>query len=263
MKALGFIKSEDFFRDGSTVVMSLTEAGRRYAIERLGRLGRQATRDDAKGEFLLHTVRTADLYLDVITAEAADWLAVRRQADLFEWFSSNEGVEFIWDALEGNMKRTERHLIPDAVIETSKLRLLVEVERSTKSLKAVMAKIEQYQQLFSPFGIVRDQSAYRDRYSDELAPVVIFAFDSQERADNVAKLVEKRKDTPSFHIPKLMTGTHKEVAKFIRGYLQIAEPKPHPEIGPVALDELRTFVEQFLFSRARAVHRTRARCFNE
>jgi hypothetical protein len=131
--------------------------------------------------------------------------------------------------------------------------LLIEIERSTKSLKAVMAKIEQYVKLFSPWGEIRDQSAYRDKYPDKLAPVVVFAFDSQERADNVAALVQKRRVAQNFYIPELVTGTHEEAATFIRGHLKIRAVPRSPNdvltehLGPF-VGEVRQFAEHIMFT---------------
>lgn len=223
LRALKYLEIDDLFRDRSKLVVSLTDAGRRFAVDRLGRGHRGGLRDEAGDEFALHTLRGAELYVSIVTAGAQDWLAVRANADRFDCYSTNEGIDFSWVG-RLNFKQVNRKVVPDAVIETPKERFLIEIERSTKTLGVVLAKVENYCHVFSLTKNTKDCSAYREKYADDRAPVVVFMLDSKERANNVAALVEKKKQLDRFPIPSLFIGSLDETARYLRDRVGVGTP---------------------------------------
>jgi hypothetical protein len=248
--ALEFLKIDDLFRDRSKLVLSLTDAGRRFAVDRLARGHRGGLRDEAGDEFVLHTLRGADLYLDIVAKGAKDWPTVRANAERFDWYSQNENVDFVW-RMPTSFARTqsvERRVVPDAVLETESERLMIEVERSTKTLRPVMAKVENYCHVFSPLKNVKEGVAYRHKYSDDRAPMVVFMFDTEERARNVAELVEKRKRQQGFSIPNIFVGTLDETAIFIAKRIGLDGRRASVRVDPALqfAREVRAYVDHIV-----------------
>jgi hypothetical protein len=243
MRSLGHVEMSDPFLDRRKLVVSLTEKGRRFAIERLGRRERAAASHDPTSDFVMHSLRGAELYTRLVTDGAADWLAAMANADKFSWYASNEGVDFSWRPARElpGQKAPNRKLIPDAVIETESLRLLVEVERSTKTLRGVMAKVESYNDIFSPLKSADDRAAYHAKYRDELEPIVVFLFDSNERAENVAKLVEERKRGQNFRVPALRTFGLEGAVAFLRERIGLGGAPAAKPVSPKYDREMMRF----------------------
>ena len=96
----------------------------------------------------------ADLYVDIIARGATDWLEVREAASRFTWLAYNENIAFRWKEPQLSVRRDVQsenpYLLPDAMMETSDRRFLIELERPTKPLGAAFRKIDQYNRLLHP-----------------------------------------------------------------------------------------------------------------
>lgn len=130
LRALGYIATANPFHQRSETVVSLTEKGRSLAADRLGRSPRNSGRDD--GCSVTRTLRVAELYVRLVTGGAKDWLAVRANADRFEWYAFDRAP----DLSEGIVK-----LAPDAVLDTASQRYVIDVAPTAKSQAA---RIERY-----------------------------------------------------------------------------------------------------------------------
>jgi hypothetical protein len=245
LRALGFITIEDLFADRSKVVISLTEAGRHFAIDRLGRSHRSSIRDDGKDEFTLHSIRGAELYVRLVSGSGTDWVGIQGNADRFEWYSSNESVDFTWRDIDGSYRSTIRKVIPDAVLETAERRFMIEVERSTKTLNAVMAKIENYCHVFS-VACTMDKPAYSAKYSDRLAPALVVLLDSDARAANVKELLELRKQKPGYCIPSVFVGGMDDTVAYLRKHVGLSAPFKKADPHAMFHAEVRMYVEHIM-----------------
>ncbi|MCC6808579.1 MAG: replication-relaxation family protein [Deltaproteobacteria bacterium] len=244
LKALGYVRTEDHFRDGKKIVLSLTEPGRRFAADRLGRSTRMPLRDDAGGEFTLHTLKGVDLYLRLVCPGARDWLAVRKAAARFDWYSSNEGIDIDWRT--GSRSTLQlRRLIPDWQIETHDRRIFIEIERSTKSLAAVKAKVEHYSGVLGPFGSrsLHFQSAYFEKYRDQKQAIVAFVFDTPERTDNVQAFVKEALKRERVFVDPIM-GTEEDVVQELSQLLKLHLPINYVQ-GPQdrLMIEMRKYID--------------------
>jgi hypothetical protein len=117
-----------------------------------------------------------------------------------------------------------------AAIETDTRRFLVEIERSTKTLRAVERKIENYVHLFSPLKSAADRPAYAQKYGDDKTACVIFVFQSEERAKNARKFFERRAGQQNFRVPEWRCGTVASIAGYLRQEL-LSATAPTPLVA--------------------------------
>ncbi|MCC6805823.1 MAG: replication-relaxation family protein [Deltaproteobacteria bacterium] len=194
----------------------LTEKGLRLAMESLGRQTKENPRDLIK--YYQHLLMGVDLYLAVVCSPGGDWMAARRRAQMFEWFSSNEGTRLEYERMrEFHASKAKRSMVtPDVTIETDTRRYLVEIERSTKSLKVVFTKIDQYADLFSPLKTAAGKPAYKLKYADDKEPVVVFVFQSEERAEAARNYYTKRRVDQAFRLASFKCGSVATVAEMLR-----------------------------------------------
>ena len=246
LRALGFITMEDLFHERSRIVVTLTDNGRRFAIDRLGRGHRSPLRDDGKDEFALHSIRGAELYVRVVSSGAKDWLAVRANADRFEWYSSNESVDIAWKEPGEFRNGVWRKVIPDALIETTDARFMLEVERSTKTLNGVMAKIENYSQMFSPVRAVNGVSPYYAKHADKRAPILVVLLDSAERAKNVKELLEARKQRQRYYVPATFIGDMEDTVAFLCRQMGLNAPPRRHDPQAQLMAEVRRYVDHII-----------------
>lgn len=234
LQRLGLVEEEDavvavstgkgVVRAGKEMLVKLTELGRRRAADALGREHSLSYRDTVA--FYSHLLLGVDLYLAIVTTDARSWLDVRERASAFEWFASDDGTQFEWHApaeLVG-ARQPGRKLVPDITIETDTRRFLVEIERSTKTLRAVERKIENYVHLFSPLKSAADRPAYSQKYGDDKRAAVVFVFQSEERAKNARKFFERRAGQQNFRVPEWRCGTVDTIADYLRAELLGAMP---------------------------------------
>ena len=258
LEGLGVVSSDDAFRDGKKVVLKLNEPGHRYACELfLDERMKSAWhyREAINPDSLLHLLKTTDLYVDIIARSANDWLEVREMASRFTWVAFNENIAFRWKEPAALIKRdTESdkpYLLPDAVMETGDKRFLIELERPTKTLGAAFRKIDQYNRLFSITRSVGDQSPYRQKYYDDLQPVVVFVFDCRpddvRRADNFRREMVRRQtnEAARFFIPAWEVKSLGAASEYLRDQLGASlRPRREEDVQ----DEVRRFVVKVLNS---------------
>lgn len=199
-----------------TPLVRLTELGRKRAADSLGRVHSATFRDDIV--FYAHLLRTADLYLSIVTEGARDWIEVRERASRFDWLSSNEQTQFRYRALTefAGAQTIYRQVVPDVTIETETRRYLVEIEKSTKAQSVVGRKVEQYGYLFSPLKTADERPAYFQKYGDEKEPVLLFVFDSEARATNARVHFEKYAGLQNFPMPEWRSGTADVIGEYLR-----------------------------------------------
>src|SRR5262249_41057750 len=148
-------------------------------------LGRQSTvdsYDELDHVFVDYLMMGTRLYLGIVGFRAETWLDVRDRAATFQWKSSAEGTAIRWRELDRNRMECSRRVAPDIVIENDAHRYLIEIERSTKTLKMVDLKIENYMRVFSPLRTLNKATPYEQRYPDAREPILILVFESEERA---------------------------------------------------------------------------------
>lgn len=217
LERLGFIQRKQLFvRCQPVVVTKLTEKGYMQAAHALGRAQSAHFADHLEEEFLLHLMIGTELYLKLVADDTHDWIAVKQRAAQFKWLPSNEETSFIWQEPGGQGEPQLRRLIPDVTVESSNRRYLIELERPTKSLKVVERKIDHYNQLFSPFHSLSGTSGYQQKYADALEPVVVFVFESQERAAHARALFERKSSQADFKIDRWYCGNLEQVAAYLK-----------------------------------------------
>jgi len=211
----------------SEPLLKLTETGHRQAATSMGRAHDENYRDYVQVDFLAHLLMGNELYLRIIAHGAKDWTAVRHNSDCFDWFASNDGTSFSWEApAEFKSERRERRLVPDITIETASARYLVEIERSTKTQLVVQQKVENYSHLFSPLRSAQDKTGYASKYPDKKKPIVVFVFGDEQRALNARAHFERRaKASTTFYIPAWRCGTVESIGDELRREL-FGRPAP-------------------------------------
>jgi hypothetical protein len=258
LEALKMVAAENPFRDSTKFMVKLTEAGHRYACELFLDERMKSGwhyRDVINPDSLLHLLKTTDLYVDIVARRATDWLEVREAASRFTWLAFNESIAFRWKepqlSVRRDMQSDSPYLLPDAVMETSDKRFLIELERPTKTLGAAFRKIDQYNRLFSIARSANDKSPYRQKYDDDLQPVVVFVFDCRpddvRRADNFRREMLRRQtnEASRFFIPAWEVKSLDAAADYLRG--QCAEPV-RPRREQDTQSEMRRFVVKVLNS---------------
>ena len=255
LESLEMVASENPFRDSTKFMVKLTDHGHRYACE-LFLDERMKTgwhyRDVISQESLLHLLKTTDLYVDIVARGASDWLEVREVASRFSWLAFNESIAFRWREPKMTVTRDVHdnpYLLPDAMMETEDQRFLIEIERPTKTLGVAFRKIDQYNRLFSIARSATDRSPYRQKYDDDLQPVVVFVFDCQpddaRRADGFRREMARRQanEASRFFIPAWEVKSIDVATDYLRKQAGIhARPEHRKE------DELRVFVSRVLNS---------------
>lgn len=253
LESLGFVRRESVAIGTELVsLVRLTDQGARWASEALGRAVRESARDDV--QFYAHLLKTGDLYLELVREGAKNWIEARERAASFVWLASNDDTQFLWQAMrefDAGRKRYRR-VVPDVTIETDTHRFLVEIEKSTKSLRAVDVKIAQYCAVFSPLKSAGDRPAYQQKYGDAKRPAVLFVFETEARAENARRLFERRAREQNFRIPEWHCGTVESTAALLRKNIRSLGPvKPRPAPAATCLtradhDLLRAFFVQSL-----------------
>lgn len=243
LERFGFIQRKQLFiRCEPLVVMKLAEKGHLQAAYALGRAQSAHFSDHLDEEFLMHLMIGTELYLKLVADDAKDWVAVRQKAATFKWLPSNEDTSFLWHEPDRHGEAQLRRLIPDVTLESVHRRYLIELERPTKSLKVVERKIEHYHQLFSPLHSLDGVTGYQKKYADPLQPVVVFAFESEERAAHARVLFEQKSVQSNFKIGCWYCGHLSQVAAYFKQELWNKDvPEPSKKITrfqqPVAAAE--------------------------
>jgi len=242
LERLGFIQRKQLFiRCQPIVVMKLTEKGYLQAAHALGRAQSAHFADHLEEEFLLHLMIGTELYLKLVADDAHDWIAVKQRTSQLKWVPSNEETSFLWQEPDSHGEPKLRRLIPDVTIESPHKRYLIEIERPTKSLKVVERKIEHYNQLFSPFHSADGTSGYQQKYRDLLQPVVVFVFETDERAANARSLFEQQSLQANFKIQYWQCGSLDQIAAHLKQELlnkNIARPEKEISQNSVASKDL-------------------------
>jgi len=97
---------------------------------------------------------------------------------------------FTWEADGRVLLRSDRHrkrpqLIPDAIATTDQLRLFIEVDRRSRSLRRVESNLAQYDDFL--------RAAYQRSFPDWKEPWVVYVVGSSERKKRVARVAEQRR----------------------------------------------------------------------
>ena len=245
--ALGFVASDDFFRDGSRIVLRLTESGHRVAAARTGNaIHTWNYRDDVHPDMMQHLLKATELFVETVGGASADWMDARERADAFFWQSSNDDTSFLWKqpSLQGDP--ANRRVIPDVTVELGNKRVFIEIERSTKTLGVVFKKIAQYHDLFSPAQVIGAQTAYEQKYPDRKPAEVWWVFDSDERAKHVREHVARQMGQPMFYTPASFVGTLPEAAARLREGARLAAVPILANAGEIELASLRSQTQAFL-----------------
>ncbi|MCC6812143.1 MAG: replication-relaxation family protein [Deltaproteobacteria bacterium] len=226
IERLGFFgRQTTYVRARAIDLFRLTDMGRQQAASALGRDYAPSIHDDLDAEFIDHLMMGTELYLRIVTEGCGDWIDVRNRASMFAWFSSNEHTQFSWEEYGAERQRVSRKVIPDITIETETARYLVEIERSTKTQRGVERKVEKYTKLFSPLrALGGGVSPYVEKYPDARKPVLVLVFESEDRAAEVARRIEKRSTQRFFNIPAWRCGTLASIAPWLRQELCGATP---------------------------------------
>lgn len=138
---------------------------------------------------LEHRDALARLYLDLVApvrpddrqtpADMRRWAKdVRARAAAIRWQSDGDVV------LRARYLGNSFDVIPDATVTTArrKLRVFVELDRSTKALGRIRTTVERYESLI--------KIDYARIFSDGFAPVVLFVVPSTARKAHIAKLAQ-------------------------------------------------------------------------
>ncbi|MCC6810922.1 MAG: hypothetical protein IT381_26065 [Deltaproteobacteria bacterium] len=131
MRALGHIVVAYPFQDRTTAVVSLSEQGRRFARDRLGRSLENSGRDD--GRSTAQVLRVSELYVRLVSLGASDWLGCRANTDRFEWYDGDEVPDLA--AVAPTL---------DAALDTGSHRYLIDAEPIIASERGFASKIERY-----------------------------------------------------------------------------------------------------------------------
>lgn len=247
LRSLGLLEVQDsYVRLERHLVYQLTKRGHEQAAMAVGVDEYQRFSEQAVPPYLLaHQLMVNELYLRVLSERARSWVETMNNAARFLWVPANEKSAFRWRKPSWTNKKIFRKVIPDVTVETDKVRFLIEVERSTKTLSGVGEKLTNYHELFSKTAIAEGgATAYKAKYKDELRPVVMFVFQSEQRAMNVQKEHERRRRTdPTYAIAEALFGSLEQaVAKLRQELLDAPPPVPKLMADEAFLEELRTYV---------------------
>jgi len=219
LQSLGLIRRESVIVKCKAIsIYGLTEKGHRHVCSSSGRYHSQSYHREAQIDFLQHLLSVTDFYLNLVAKGAKDWVEVKQRAEKFEWFSSNEGTRIYRLAPTEDDRRERKFADPDVTIETETHRYLIEIERSTKTHAAVRPKYHIYNAVFSPLANVSGIPSYNEKYSDGKIPVVVFAFQSEERAANAKDLIDHQRanESENWYVKDLRIGSIEEMADRLR-----------------------------------------------
>jgi hypothetical protein len=121
---------------------------------------------------------------DKIEACRAWSQCVRRRASRIIWRGDGDVV------MRYQVFEKQYQIVPDATIESAseKLRIFIEMDRSTKALSRIEESIKRYGKYF--------EGVYGQVFKDDLAPVVLFVVRSKARAENIKALAQKMLTKP-------------------------------------------------------------------
>jgi hypothetical protein len=197
---------------------------------------------------LYHREAIADLYLRVVAQEppraskdvsgrtaCRKWMSqVRQRASHISWQGDGE-VCLAYEYLG------QRHALwPDATVACAaeKMRIFIEMDRSTKTLKRIEQTFKRYAEYFD--------GPYRQRFGNELDPILLFVVPSEARRANLKKVASGMLKKP--RALSIKERRHAGPALATALFKHLGNEAPVPARSPTATlaDELRGFAGQLL-----------------